>query len=161
VIPEALASPVGYAGLGLHDLIARQPIGLRLVAWSLGTLLLRLLVMVGGLVPVVGAGASATPSLPGVAVLMAVLGCGAAVVFALKQGEPRDVPASGFAGGFAGVLAAALLVAACRTIEPILGTKLAASPIAACLLWGLLGAGLAAVSAWLAPPTRPVAEESS
>jgi hypothetical protein len=93
-------------------------------------------------------------------VLLAALGCVAAVLFALRRGELRDVPAVGFAGGIAGVLAAALLVAACRTIEPLLGAGPAASPIAVCLLWGALGAALAVASAALVPP-RPVAEGST
>jgi hypothetical protein len=97
-------------------------------------------------------------SLRGAAVVFAVLGLAVALRFALKHGELRDVPPVGFAGALAGVLAAAVVVAACRTIEPLLGPLLA-SAIAACLLWGVLGLGLAALSAVLLPP--PTEAESS
>lgn len=150
-IPEASDEPGVHVGLGPRDLIARQPIAFRLVTWGAGALLLRVLVLVAGLIP--GMGPERTsPPLRGVSVLLACLGCGAAIGFALKHGEPRDVPTSGFAGGIAGVIAAAILVAACRTIEPMMGTRPAASPIAVCLLWAMLGAGLAALSAIVAPP---------
>ena len=158
-VPDAPTASGGPAGLGIRDLVARQPVGLRLVTWSVGALLLRVLVLVAGFVPG-GASEGARPTLAGVAIMLAALGCLAAISFALNRGEPRDVPALGFAGGFAGVLAAALLVAACRTIEPTPGPGLAASPIVVCLLWGALGAALAGVSAILAP-ARSVAEGSS
>jgi hypothetical protein len=151
VIPEGTAAVDSHVGLNLGALIARQPIGWRLVTWSVGALLLRLLLQASGLLLGAGAGA-AQAGLPiqGAAILFAVLGCVVALQFALKHGELPDVPAVAFAGAFAGVLAAAVVVAACRTIEPILG-PLATSPIAACLLWGLLGLGLAGLSAELVP----------
>jgi hypothetical protein len=149
-IPSGPAAPVGTAGLGLRDLIERQPPGLRLVAWAAGGLLVRLIVVVAG--RLLGPGpVGASPALGGVALILAALGCGLAVTFALKRGEPRDAPAVGFAGGVAGILAAAILVAGCRTIEPMMGTSLAGSSVAVCLLWGALGAGLAAASTVLTP----------
>ncbi len=72
-----------------------------------------------------------------------------AAALAARRGEPRDVPAAGFAGAVAGVLAAALMVAACRTIEPILGP---APPLfVSALLWAAIGAGLAVASSPLVP----------
>jgi hypothetical protein len=50
------------------------------------------------------------------------------------------------------VLAAAVVIAACRTIEPLLGAALSASPVAVCVLWMAAGAVLAAASAVVAPP---------
>jgi hypothetical protein len=43
------------------------------------------------------------------------------------------------------VIAASALVATCRAVEPILGSW-SSSVIAVCLLWGLIGSGLAALS---------------
>jgi hypothetical protein len=156
-IPDISEAPAGPAGLSLRELIARQPVGLRLITWGVGAVLLRVLVLAAGLV--FGTATDGVhPPLQPVSVLLAALGCVAAAWFALRHGEPRDVPAAGFAGGVAGVLAAAVLVATCRTIEPRLLPS--ASPLAACLLWGILGAGLAVISTLLAPP-RSIAEGSS
>jgi hypothetical protein len=153
VIPEAAAAGDTRAGIDLGALVARQPIGWRLLTWSLGALLLRLLLQVSGRFFESGASAAeAGASLRGAAAVFAVLGLAVAVRFALKHGELRDVPSVGFAGALAGVLAAAVVVAASRTIEPVLG-PLRASAIAACLLWGVLGLGLAALSTVLLPPT--------
>jgi hypothetical protein len=151
LIPEAPKARDGHVGLGLRELIARQTLRFRLLTWSAGAVVLRVLVLVAGSALGRTSG-EASPPLSGVAVLLAVLGCVAALGFALKHGELRDVPAVGFAGGVAGLLAAAVLVAVCRTFEPMLGTRLAASPLAVCLLWGILGMALAGLSVLLAPP---------
>jgi hypothetical protein len=153
LFPDAPDVCEQHPGLSLGTVIARQPLPLRLITWSLGALLLRVLLLASALVASPGPD---RPTLAGAAIVMAVVGCVAAVRFALKHGELRDVPAVGFAGGLLGVFAATVLVAACRTLEPLLGRTLAASPIAVCLLWGVLGAALAGLSAVLAPPrTEP------
>jgi hypothetical protein len=133
---------------------------MRLILWSLGALVLRVLVLVSGLLMLPGTG-EARPPLRPAAVLLAILGGMAAIRLALRYGELRDVPAVGFAGGVAGVLGAAVLVAACRTIEPILGPGLGGSGVAVCLLWGLLGAIVAGVSAVAIPPRLDDGEGSS
>jgi hypothetical protein len=150
-IPDALSVPDSHAGLGLRALIARQTIGWRLLAWSLGSLLLRMVVLIAGMVFAAGTGEGRPPLGPA-AVLLAVVGCVGALGFVLKHGELRDAPSVGFAGACAGVLAASVLIAACRTIEPMLGSAISASPVAVCILWGALGAGLAGISAVLVPP---------
>jgi hypothetical protein len=160
LIPEPSGAHETRAGLELRSLIERQPLGMRLILWSLGLLLLRVLVLVSGLVIAPATGEARPPLLPA-AVLLGILGCLAAIGFAIKYGEPRDVPAVGFAGGVAGVLAAALVVAACRTIEPILGPGLAGSGVAVCLLWGLLGAIAAGVSVVIVSPRSDGGEGSS
>jgi hypothetical protein len=86
------------------------------------------------------------------ALVFAVVGGVLTALLAARHGEPRDMPAAGFAGGCAGVLASTLMVATCRAVEPMLGTRLGASPAAAGLLWAALGTGLAATSLWLVPP---------
>jgi hypothetical protein len=159
VIPDASAAVESHVGLDLREWIGRQPVRLRLITWSLGAVLVRVLVLAAS--GLVGPGSEqARPPLRAVAVVLAVLGGLLGMWFAGKHGEPRDLPSVGFAGGIAGILAATLLVAACRTIEPILGPGLSASSLALCLLWGAVGASLAAVSAVVAPQ-RPVAEGSS
>ena len=60
-IPDAPPVPDSHVGLGLRDLIASQPIGLRLVTWSLGALLLRVLVLVSGLLVAAGPGEGRPP----------------------------------------------------------------------------------------------------
>jgi hypothetical protein len=160
VIPEASGPLETYADLGLRALIERQPLGMRFLVGSLGALLLRLLVLVAGLVIASGAGEGRPPLRPA-AVLLGILGCVLAIRFAWKHGELRDVPAVGFAGGVLGVLGASLLVAACRTIEPILGSRLAGSGVVVCLVWALLGAIGAGVSAVTVPPRLDDGEGSS
>jgi hypothetical protein len=159
LIPEAPATADSRSGLGLRTLVERQPVGLRVITWSLGALLLRALLLAAGLVVAPGTGEPRPPLRPAV-VLLAVLGGLAAIRFALKHGELRDVPPVGFAGGVLGVLAASLVVAACRAIEPGLGPALAGSAVAVCLLWGVLGAAAAGLSGVLVP-FRKVGEGSS
>ena len=55
------------------------------------------------------------------------------------------------AGAFAGLLASALAVAACRSVEPLLGATLGHSLIATAILWAAIGAALAWISAWIVP----------
>jgi hypothetical protein len=159
VIPDAPAALDSHVGVNLRGLIARQPVQLRLITWSLGAILLRVLILAASVL--VGPGSEqARPPLRAVAVVLAVLGGVLGARFAWKHGELRDLPTVGFAGGIMGVLAATLLVAACRTLEPILGPGLSASSLVVCLLWGAVGAALAAGSAVLAPP-QPGSEGSS
>jgi pSer/pThr/pTyr-binding forkhead associated (FHA) protein len=158
VIPEPSGPLETQSGLGLGTLIARQPPGMRLIVWSLGALLLRMLVLVSGLVIAPGSGEARPPLRPAV-VLFGVFGCLAAIRFALKHGAPGDFPAVGFAGGVLGVLAASLVVAACRTIEPLLGPALSGSAVAVCLVWGLLGLIVAGVSVVAIPPRVEAGEK--
>jgi hypothetical protein len=159
VHPDAPTVVQSARGPKLRDLLERQSIGVRLVAWSLGALLVRALVVASSLAvrPATG---EARPPLRALALILSLAGIMAAVRFALRHGAVRDAPAVGFAGGVLGVLAASLVVAACRTIEPILGPALAGSPLAVCLAWGALGAILAGVSAVVVPP-RLDREEST
>jgi hypothetical protein len=89
---------------------------------------------------------------------MAVLGGVLASGLALRRGGPRDVPPAAFAGAFTGVLLAVFVVAACRTIEPPLGSGLGSSRVAVSLLWAVLGAALGALSTLLIPPPRRAGE---
>jgi hypothetical protein len=153
--PEPGLSASSRIEPGFVAALARLPIPARLALGGAGGLALRVLIVLAGMI-VGGRGSAgaATPRLQGAAVLLAALGGCAAAGFALRRGEPRDVPPAAFAGAFAGVLCAALLVAACRAVEPLLGSGLASSPLAVSLLWAILGTGLGGLSVWLIPHSR-------
>jgi hypothetical protein len=148
-VPEAV--PPTAAGPGLRAAVARWPVGVRVFGAALAGLLLRLLVAVGG--ALFGGAMSAeeaAPPLRGALVMAALAGGVGAAWLARRRGEPGDIAPAAFAGAVAGALGATVLVAACRTVEPLLGS-LPSSPVAACLLWAVLGAALAGTSAWLIP----------
>jgi len=150
-----LAGPIaddGPALVGdsrLAGLIARQRPAARVATWALVALAARLLIGVAG--GSIGADAMApsgpdSPGLGRVALALASLGAGLGGWWASRRGGGREVPTVAFAGGFSGVLVAAGLVAACRSVEPVLGPWASSVP-AVCLLWAAIGAGLAALSA--------------
>jgi hypothetical protein len=80
-----------------------------------------------------------------VALVLGLVGALAGAGLAARRGGRREAPPGGFAGACAGVIASSGLVAACRSIEPVLGGW-STSILAVCLLWALLGAGLAGLS---------------
>ena len=69
-----------------------------------------------------------------------------------RRGGLADVPAGAVSGGVAGVLGAAVIVAACRAVESWLG---ASPPIwMTAPLWGLIGTTMAGLSLLLVPHGR-------
>jgi hypothetical protein len=146
-IPEGGPEPSPRLSLGLGELIAKQPTGLRVILGSSVAAGFRLLIALGGML---GSG-EPSPALRGPAILLAVLGGVFAAALALRRGEARDLLPSSFAGAFAGVLLATLVVAACRAIEPALGPGLIGTTLVPVALWAVLGAGLAGLSVWLIP----------
>jgi hypothetical protein len=146
-IPEAGPEPPPRLSLGLRELIAKQPAGPRLILASVVAGGLRLLIAAGGIF----ASGEPSPALRGSAILLAVLGGVLAASLALRRGETRDLLPSSFAGAFAGVLLAALMVATCRAIEPNLGSGLIGTTLAPAALWAVAAAGLAGLSGWLIP----------
>ncbi len=144
----ATPEPAGSSDLRLGALIARQSPGARVATWSLAALAVRLLIGVaGGSIgedAMIASGPEA-PRLGGVALALAAAGALAGAGLASRRGGPREAPTGAFAGGCAGVVAAAALVAACRSIEPLLGSWATSIP-AVCLLWAALGAAPAAAS---------------
>ena len=150
--PEPIANISG--GVGLGEMVARQPLWLRLAAWAVLGLILRLLVLLGGLVL-----PGESPSLRGAALIFGLIGGCAATIFALSKRAWTDLPTAAFAGGIAGVLVAAVAVSGCRSLETSWITRLSASPYAGLVLWAVLGAALAAVSALLVP-YRPTTEHA-
>ena len=97
---------------------------------------------------------SVRPALLGPAVALATVGALVAAPWALRRGERRDLPAAAFGGGFAGVLLAALAVAACHAVEPAVGT-LGATTAVDISLWALLGATAGAASIIVLHPPQP------
>jgi FHA domain len=145
------SSPSGAeapSNLTFSDLIARQSPVARVATWSFAALVVRLLVGVAS--GSIGADAMTasggdSPRLVGVAVMLAGVGGLLGGVLASRRGGPREIPTGAFAGGFAGVIGAAALVACCRSVEPFLGGW-STSIIAVCGLWGMIGAALAGLS---------------
>lgn len=151
-IPELSSALHGVGGFDLAGRLERLPTGFRLAAGSLGGLALRLLVGLGERIPI-GQGASGSgPGLLGPALLLAITGMGAAAALAVRAGERRDVPPVAFTGASMGVLAAALVVATCQSLEPLFGIAPGRSGWSAGFLWAALGTGIAGLSLWLVPP---------
>ncbi|MDG3005560.1 FHA domain-containing protein [Paludisphaera mucosa] len=142
-VPEATSdakwSPVGPLGDGLSGLSLAR----RLWAFPLVVLVLRGLIGLGNRLPYLAtggelrlAGAAALPTLAG-----AVIGWAVG-----SRSGARDAIASTFAGAVVGLLAASLVFATVRSVEPLFG-----SPIFAALT---LGFALAGASYVAFPPAR-------
>jgi hypothetical protein len=156
--PEILdhaIGPAGPVGIRPSEALARLSPGTRFVAAAAAGLMIRGLIAGGDLIPI----GSGRPSLAGAALLMAAVGGAAAATLAGRRGESRDVPSAAFAGGFAGVLAAAFSVACCRAVEPLFGMTFSSS-LAACVLWAVLG-GLASVVSLVIVPHEPAKGKAS
>ncbi|AGA26185.1 FHA domain-containing protein [Singulisphaera acidiphila] len=159
-IPELSSAIYGEGGPDLLELVARQPTGLRLALGTLGGLVLRSLVALGGQLPLGQGATEALPRLLGPVLLFATAGSAIGVALTAKRGEARDLPPAGFAGACVGVLGAAIVVALCRAVEPILGPAPSRSIWGSGILWAVLGAGIAGLSLLVAPP-RPATEPES
>jgi hypothetical protein len=109
----------------------------------------RLLVGLTGMM--LGIGAAGPAALPGPALALGVAGALAGGLAALRVGRYGDVATAGFAGGVAGACLAAIVVAICQAVEPLLGAGLSATVWAPILLWAGLGSGLGAAAGWLHP----------
>jgi len=154
-IPEFGPEEPATTGTTLGEIVANQPTPLRLLLGAISGFVARMLVLLGGLLS--GAGASeASPPLLGPAILFGCLGGVAAGFLSFRRGARRDLATSSFAGACVGIFTAAVTVAACRALEPLLGTQLSTSPVAQVFLWAVLGGGLAALSSLLIPPPRDV-----
>ncbi len=124
-----------------------MPFGKRVVIGGLAALAARLVVgVVGGAIgeDAMAASGGDVPHLGGVVVALGLLGaCGVGWWMGIaRRGGLGDAVAGAAAGAGLGALLASVAVSACRAIEPTLG-PIAASPIAVCGLWGLVGAVLA------------------
>lgn len=152
---DSVAPPPRPVGPGFRGRLSKIPATTRLVGLGPGGVALRLVVALAG-----GIGSPpVTPGLTGVAALFALsFGVVGAFVAGRRGGISAVGPAAASAA-VAGCGVAAVVVAACRVIEPVLGAW-SASPVASSLLWGALGAVTACLSLWLAPP-RSAKEEAT
>ncbi len=148
--PEPSTSPGDSRFLAL---VGRQSMPSRVATWALAALALRLLVGVAGgsigedaMVP---AGPE-SPSLARVGLAFAVGGSILGAWAARRRGGAGEMPSGGFAGACFGLVVASAIVAACRSVEPLLGAW-STSIAAVCLLWAALGAALAGASSLLTP----------
>lgn len=139
----AVADESAALGLGLRERLERTPTPVRIASWAAAALFARVLVSIGGTV--------GRSELIGLAIVLAILGAVGGATVALRRGTALDAPSGAFAGAFAGVLGAAVLLAASRAVAPPGGS------VVAMIVWATLGAGAAALSAVLVPPRREVA----
>jgi hypothetical protein len=158
-IPEVASGAVEPHAIaaGLSERItAMSPVS-RVVTGGLGAMVARAVLAAGDRISgMLGLAETATPTLGGSAVLLALLGGMAAVRWVLQRGEGRDVPSAAFAGAFSGVLAAALAVASCRSIEPLFGSLASSSTVFACGLWLVLGGLGGWLTTLVLPGTQPL-----
>jgi hypothetical protein len=156
-LPEPVArpdaSPLPTWGRALLQRMAHLRPGVRFAAGIFGAVGLRTLVMLASLLPVGGRGTSITePRLPAMAVAFAIVGgmLGGLLTRRAGEGDRRDFVASAFAGGWFGLLTAAVIYALIRSVELLLGGWLS-SVWAIELVWAMIGAGLAALSGFFIP----------
>ncbi len=131
--------------LGLRERLAPLSARQRMVGFAAAALGGRLAMMLADRVlPVTGE----LPGLLGASSLLAMLGAVLGIEFAWRRGEPRDVPAAGLTGAVVGLMAAAVLVAMARVVEPIGGGW----AVVSLAMWAVGGLLLAGLSVWTIPP---------
>ncbi|MEW4567194.1 FHA domain-containing protein [Tautonia sp. JC769] len=99
-------------------------------------------------------GFSPVALLPGPAAVLAVLGGIVGGIGCFRRGGVWESPSGVFAGGFAGVLIAAILVACCQATEPLVAAILPERLSVVVLIWGVFGAMLGAGSLTVVPERR-------
>jgi hypothetical protein len=148
--PADSAGPIGSQLAALEGTLGEKVAAVRpqvrVILAAGGAILVRLLVLLGGVV------LHGTRDARLSSVALALVGAGAAVgvLLGLSRGAERDVPASAFAGGSLGLLAAAVCFAIIQSVERLLGTY-STSVWAVTLLWGTIGALVALLSNYLLP----------
>ena len=153
-------SPLPSWGKSLFEKMGRQGAGVRFSVGIGAAVGLRTLVILSSLLPVGGRGVPLSePRLPALAVVFSVLGALFGGWMVRRSGEVsvRDLPASAFAGGLFGLLAAALTYASIRSVELPLGGWSSSLWLAE-LVWVLIGAGLAGLSYVFIPYRRDPSE---
>lgn len=136
VVADSIGRPV------LDWLMALNPVT-RALAGTASAFMMRGLIALGERLPIVGN--ASRPSLAGGALLFSVIGAALAGRYAIRNGEPHDLGSAAFAGGVVGVLTASIAVAACRTVEPLLGATTGGQSLT---VWAVIGAlaGLGSVA---------------
>ncbi len=146
--PEAGPVISATTGRTLREWLAGLSPTARIVTATLGAFMGRGLITLGEVLPI--ANPSSRPGLAGGALMFSIIGAALAGRYALRNGEARDFGPSTFAGGVGGVLVAAFAVAACRTVEPLLGSHGAA----ALAYWAVFGGLVAWGSLALVPYSK-------
>lgn len=159
VRPEGVdGPPVGTTSQSAPELfaaVAKLPASTRVFGAVALACLTRLLVAVGDrLTGFLGLTATSAPSLPGVVLLTAAVGCFLGLRFAQSRGGGRDLVPAGFTGAFAGLLFGTLAVATCRSIEPPAGEGGGVPLLLGFGLWAVFGALVAAGSLGVIPYRR-------
>lgn len=155
--PRPDAFPVATADAPVESVpvdfpLASMPLEQRL--WLFPTVLVafRLLVQFSDRLPLgLPPTEAGTTGLAATAIVTAALGSLIGAALGGRGGGPLDVAASAFAGAVGGVLASALGFAAIRSVET--AAMSSASIPTLMIIWGLVGAALAAAS-WVAFPHR-------
>ncbi len=148
----ATAAGTARPELGLRSWVERQSARRRLIVWPLALLVGRLLISLLGRIPGTTPDVSGNvPGLGGPALFLAILGALAGIVLAKRRGGWADIPSGGLAGAIVGLLVSAVMVAACRAVEPDLGSSPPHAFLTMPLLWGAIGAALAGLSLGLVP----------
>lgn len=143
-IPDAPEFVPRSIQFNLREHLTPFPLRRRLIVAVVAAAGLRL--VVGLIGSMLGLSAPLAPA----ALLGVVTGAILGARFALHRQSPRDLPTASFAGGFAGVLLASGYIAACRSVESLLGSW-GGSLVVVTILWAAIGAALAVLSGWIAP----------
>ncbi len=154
VIPDSAGAATSASPLWREQLsrtVAGVRPSARVAIGCAGAVALRLMATLLNKLPIGNAPASLMePRLPSVAIMLVAAGMIAGLGLASRRGEWRDFPASVFAGGSLGLLAAAFWFALLQSVERSLGAP-STSIWAIGLASATLGALLAAVSLWMFP----------
>ncbi|MFO0953938.1 MAG: FHA domain-containing protein [Isosphaeraceae bacterium] len=156
--PEAASAAEPSAVLSLSDWLAPMSSQTRVIraAVALGTT--RALLVAGDwFLSKLGGTVSTPPSLAGAALIFWLGGGLAGAAWVLRRGSPRDLFHAAFAGAFAGLFVSGLAVAACQSVEPLLGEVVGRSAVLATALWTFLGGLAGWLSRWPWPSTSPQA----
>ena len=148
-------------GIPLTERLAAIPAGLRIIGLAAGVCAIRTVLWAGDLVAArIASSGAARPALGASALALAIVGAALGAMLARRRGEASDVPTGAFAGGFAGVLLAALSVAACRSIEPWFAFTAGGSLVGTAVFWAALAGFGAGVSTVLVPYRKPAGGEA-
>ncbi len=132
--------------------LASVPIPLRMVALSVVAVFARIVVGVASrfVLADVGAITGESPALLGPAIVFLALGALLGGFLTFRRGGGSQVVYGVISGALTGSALSAFLVAGARGVEPLLG-GFGQSVVGSTLVWGVLGAGIAAVSSRVAP----------
>jgi hypothetical protein len=157
------SGPSAALGPNLGERLSAIPATSRLLALGLGGVALRFAIAVAS--GTLGSGGmrasdAATPSLLGLTLVCGIVAGVAGALSASRRGGIGEFGFGAISAGIAGAGLAGVLVAICRSIEPVLGGW-ATSPVLVALVWGLLGAAIAGASLLVFPARGKPGESAS